>query len=242
MLELLNERYLPVCELAIDTDSRRRRVNNPAASGIGIVCFACIIATMYRKLADRLGEPIHLNLLSLLVIAFGGFRAKVEFDLVSRRPYAFGVLKAADTFRAFQLSGTLYALEFGVASGDGLISMARIAQRVTRVTGVEIKVVGFDTGTGLPQPRDYRDHPEHFMTGDYAPTDKDQLIRRLPENCSVRYGDISATVDEFLNNLRGVIGFVSVDVDYYWSAKEMLTNLLRDRCEKVPSGRPGLFR
>ena len=84
------------------------------------------------------------------MIAFGGFRAKVEFDLVSRRPYAFGVLKAADMFRAFQLSGTLYALEFGVASGDGLISMARIAHRVTRVTGVEIKVVGFDTGTGLP--------------------------------------------------------------------------------------------
>ena len=64
-------------------------------------------------------------------------------------------------------------------------------------------MVGFDTGTGLPHPRDYRDHPEHFMTGDFAPTDKDQLIRRLPENCSVRYGDISATVDEFLNNLPG---------------------------------------
>ena len=46
------------------------------------------------QLKDRLGEPLHLNLLSLVVRLFGSFRAKVAFDLVERRKYAFPLLKA----------------------------------------------------------------------------------------------------------------------------------------------------
>ena len=38
-----------------------------------------------RHLRDRLAEPLHLNLISLFVQAFGSFRAKVAFDLVERR-------------------------------------------------------------------------------------------------------------------------------------------------------------
>jgi hypothetical protein len=185
-----------------------------------------------RHLADRLGEPIHLNLLSLLVLAFGDIRAKIDFDLISRRPYAFGVLKAADILRGFRMSGPLYALEFGVASGDGLISMARIAERVTKATGVEINVVGFDTGTGLPPPRDYRDHPEYYATSDYPPIDKERLKATLPRNYSIVYGDINDTVREFLDHLSGVVGFVSIDVDYYWSARESLRILSAQEPEK----------
>jgi len=178
--------------------------------------------TLKNQLADRLGEPVHLNLLSLFVMLFGSYRTKIEFDLISRRPYAFGVSKAADIFQSFRLSGPLYALEFGVAGGDGLINMARIAQKITQSTGVDIRVVGFDTGEGLPPPRDYRDHPEHYAAGDYPPIDKERLLQKLPRNCSLIYGDIAQTVGEFLERLNGTTGFVSVDVDYYWSAKEAL--------------------
>jgi hypothetical protein len=52
------------------------------------------------------------------------------------------------------------AAEFGVANGAGLLNMCEIAARVTRETGVGFRIVGFDAGTGLPQPIDYRDHPE----------------------------------------------------------------------------------
>ena len=37
------------------------------------------------------------------------------------------------------------------AYGNGLMNMARIAKKVTSLTGVVIDVVGFDTGAGLPQ-------------------------------------------------------------------------------------------
>ncbi|MGA0099875.1 MAG: hypothetical protein ACO3LM_10360 [Steroidobacteraceae bacterium] len=53
-----------------------------------------------KAFADRLGEPLHLNVLSVLVRLFGGFRAKVAFDLVERRRYAYPLLKAADEARA----------------------------------------------------------------------------------------------------------------------------------------------
>src|ERR1700761_8362724 len=45
---------------------------------------------------ERLTEPLHLNIASLFVAAFGGYRAKVAFDLVVRQQYAFPILFAAD--------------------------------------------------------------------------------------------------------------------------------------------------
>ena len=52
-------------------------------------------------------------------------------------------------------------LEFGVAGGAGLLSLERIAELVEGLTGVEIEVHGFDTGTGLPAPKDYRGYATH---------------------------------------------------------------------------------
>jgi hypothetical protein len=42
----------------------------------------------WRMFLERGTEPLHLNLLSLLVAAVGGFRMKVEFDLVLRQHHA----------------------------------------------------------------------------------------------------------------------------------------------------------
>jgi hypothetical protein len=39
--------------------------------------------------AERLTEPLHLNVIAAFVLVFGTFRAKVAFDLVLRRQFAF---------------------------------------------------------------------------------------------------------------------------------------------------------
>src|SRR5438874_1170570 len=98
-----------------------------------------------RILRERLTEPLHLNFLSLLVWAFGSYRAKVAFDLVVRQWNAYGVLKAADHARELGIN-RVSVLEFGVAAGAGLMNLAEIARRVTRVTGVQFSLYGFDTG------------------------------------------------------------------------------------------------
>ena len=175
-----------------------------------------------RILIERLTEPLHLNLVALGVAALGGLRAKVAFDLVVRHHTAFGLLTAAD--RAGALGNrAMTALEFGVGEGAGLVNMAQIARRVSRETGMAIDVVGFDTGAGMPQPRDHRDHPEYYTEGDFrmAP---EALRGRLPASTELILGEIGTTLPAFQERLscERPVGYVAVDLDYYWSTVECL--------------------
>ncbi len=149
------------------------------------------------------------------------FRTKVAFDLVVRQQHAFCLLEAADIAVKRGIP-RLTAVEFGVANGTGLMNICRIAERVTRETGVEFDVVGFDTGAGMPPPVDYRDHPDLYAEGDFPLQDSGQLRRRLPANARILLGEVAATVPEFLQSNPAPIGFVSIDLDYYSSTKDAL--------------------
>jgi len=177
-----------------------------------------------RLLKDRLSEPLHLNVLSAFVRLFGGFRIQVEFDLVERRRYAFALLQAADWASRYGVS-RISALEFGVAAGAGLVNLAWLAQRVTRETGVDIDIMGFDTGTGMPPPVDHRDYPEEFREGDFPTTDRERLARLLPDDVRVIYGPLAQTARGFADTVASPIGFISFDLAYYsstWDAMQVL--------------------
>lgn len=186
-----------------------------------------------RVFMERLTEPLHLNLLSAAVALFGGFRARVAFDLVVRQNHAFGLLKAADQAREFGIR-RIAAVEFGVAQGAGIMNLCEIARRVSRATGVEIDIIGFDTGTGMPPPRDHRDHPEVYAAGDFPMPNREELVGRLPPNARIYFGDVGKTVPQFLAECKGVVGFVSFDVDYYWSTLEALKLFEGDAATYLP--------
>jgi len=175
-----------------------------------------------RILYERLTEPLHLNILSAGIAAFGSFRAKVDWDLVLRPQHAYSILKCGDLAKRLGIS-SVTLVEFGVAAGAGLFNMRMIADRVTEVTGVEFEVVGFDTGQGMPPPTGYKDHPDLYQAGDF-PMDVDALRRKLPPRTEIVVGEIRATIPEFLRRLsaRAPIGFVSIDVDYYSSTVDSL--------------------
>ena len=63
-----------------------------------------------------------MNIAAAFVAAFGSFRAKVAFDLVARRPLAFGLLRAADWAKECGID-RITAIELGVANGAGLMNM-----------------------------------------------------------------------------------------------------------------------
>ncbi|MGH7987761.1 MAG: hypothetical protein ACREQX_15965 [Candidatus Binataceae bacterium] len=175
----------------------------------------------YRILRERLTEPLHLNLASMLVAGFGGFRARVAWDLVQRAHYAYGLLEGADQARAAGLD-SFTAVEFGVAAGEGLLNLCKIAERIKAATGVTVQIAGFDTGQGMPPPTDYRDHPEQFATGDF-PMDFAALRARLPANCRLVLGPVGDTVEQFRRtvlNAQAPLGFVAFDLDYYSSTKQ----------------------
>ncbi len=180
-----------------------------------------------RLVFERLTEPIHLNLISLLAAAFGSFRTRVALDLVVRQQYAYPLLRAADAARELGLEAVT-VVECGVAAGAGLLNICAISERVSSITGIKFKVVGFDSGEGMPPPCDYRDHPDLYRGGDF-PMEPKRLLEALPPNAELILGPLDQTVEHFRNRIEPTspLGFVSIDVDYYCSTKAAL-ELLTD--------------
>lgn len=174
-----------------------------------------------RIYVERLGEPLLYNVVGVFHLFFGSVTKKIEYDCVPRQPYAFGIMTAAKHAQS-QGIGRLTIIEFGVAAGAGLLNMCAIAGMVTHETGVEFDIVGFDSGEGMPPPVDYRDHPEKYFTGDFPLVQRDGLLRALPPNARILFGPLPASLEEAKRQFTSPIGFVSVDVDYYWSAAECL--------------------
>lgn len=185
-----------------------------------------------RIFYERLTEPLHLNLMALGVAAFGGFRAKVSFDLVLRQQHAYAILTSADLALEMGIK-EVTLIEFGVAAGAGILNICELAERVTCETGVRFRIYGFDTGKGMPPPESYRDHPEIYQQGDF-PMNHETLQRSLPGNAKLVIGEISQTVGPFLSRITAdaPIGFISIDVDFYTSTRDALTIL---------SGNPGQY-
>jgi hypothetical protein len=175
-----------------------------------------------RILLERLTEPLHLNIASVFIGLFGSWRAKRAFDLVLRPHNAYGIFDAAARCKRLGIR-KLAVCEFGVANGAGLMNMARIAEPVMADTGVDIKVFGFDTGKGMPPPIDYRDHPDHYSTGDFQMDTR--LTANLPLNTQILLGPIKETLPGFLAMVEQagyMIGYVVLDVDYYSSTCDAL--------------------
>lgn len=142
---------------------------------------------------------------------------------LSKLPYSFygyGIYHGADLARRLNIP-RISIIEFGVAGGRGLLAMEAHAEKVTRLLGVKIDIFGFDTGTGLVLPKDYRDMPYRFAAGNYS-MDIEELRARL-KNATLVLGDVKDTTKKFLDTERlPPIGFVSFDMDFYSSTMDAL--------------------
>lgn len=148
-----------------------------------------------------------------------------------RANYTWSVLHAASIARRTGRPSVGVA-EFGVAGGNGLVALERAAAAVESELGVGIDVYGFDTGEGLPPPRDYRDAPFIMDGGDF-PMDLDLLRSRL-SRAELLLGDVSETIPAFLASDRTPLGFISFDLDYYSSTRDALAILRADADRLLP--------
>jgi len=114
-------------------------------------------------------------------------------------------------------------VEFGVATGLGLRCLLDVADVLRTHLDLTVHVVGFDNRTGLPAPRDYRDHPEIWSASQFAMgadyTALEEEARRRGGELVI--GDVSSTLPAYKwhspDGVRRVIAFCSIDVDYYSS-------------------------
>lgn len=151
-----------------------------------------------------------------------GYRA-IRQNLFHRGQYAYCMILAAETALRMGLK-SVTAIEFGVWYGAGLLNICEIADFIEQTLGVRFRVIGFDTGQGLPEVADYRDHPELWASGELAMPNYDELRATLPANGELIIGDIAETLDGVAQTLTrdAPVGFVSIDVDQYHSAASSL--------------------
>lgn len=158
------------------------------------------------------------------------YSKKVFWDAVDRPHYAYGIYQAAYTARHQGIS-EISAIEFGVAGGNGLVAMEDVADAVTAETGVGVRVFGFDTGTGMPEPVDHRDLPYLWRPGDF-PMDIEGLRARL-RSATLVLGDVTETVEGFVEaHDPPPVGFVAFDLDY-WSSTVAALRLFDASAERL---------
>src|SRR5579859_5954169 len=135
----------------------------------------------------------------------------------SRPHYIWGVLAAARNAATLGIR-RVSALEFGVAGGNGLIALENAALATAQLTGVEVEVYGFDTGTGMPPAKDHRDVPWLIREGMF-PMDEAALRERL-RHAQLVLGPVRETVATWAGEGHPPLGFAAFDLDYYSSTME----------------------
>ena len=153
-------------------------------------------------------------------------------ESAAQRPwYTWGVLQGVHLAQAIGIH-RVSVIEFGVAGGNGLVLLERIADKVGEIFGVSVDVYGFDTGSGLPKPLDYRDCPNLWSPG-YFPMDTEKLQRRL-QRAKLILGLVEDTVPEFIKSKPSPVAFISFDLDYYSSTIQAFKLLEADQTLLLP--------
>jgi hypothetical protein len=174
--------------------------------------------------------PLMLGLWSMCPV--GSLENRITYGIHSRPHYAYGVYWAAITAERLRVP-KITVIEFGVAGGRGLVALEKISAEIAQATGVQIQVVGFDTGQGMPGPLDYRDLP-HIWNQGFYPMDQEKLRSQLT-HAELVLGDVADTTLAWLEAAqRAPIGFIAFDLDYYSSTKAAFNIFSRDHDQYLP--------
>jgi hypothetical protein len=148
--------------------------------------------------------------------SIGSLDFRLAIQALNRPEYAFGVRQAVFLATRLKLP-SVSVIEFGVAGGAGLVALEEYALEIGSAHGIEVAVYGFDLGSGLPTPSDYRDLGYVWKRGAYQ-MDADSLRKRL-KIAQLLLGDVAETVPQFLLARHAPVGFVSFDLDFYSSTR-----------------------
>jgi hypothetical protein len=179
---------------------------------------------MFKRVRRLFKEPVPLRFHVLRFLDrrlnFLGYPSKLDYNIIERPWYGHCLLHAAYLARRLG-HPRISAIEFGVAGGNGLVALEHHAAHVTRETGIEIAIFGFDTGTGMPPPVDYRDMPYLWQAGYFA-MDPELLQARL-QFSKLLLGPVDSTLLTFFRQENPApIGFIAFDMDYYSSTVSAL--------------------
>ena len=91
-------------------------------------------------------------------------------------------------------------IEFGVASGKGLICLETITSQLEELFDIKIDIYGFDLGTGLLAPKNSMDLKYWFQSGQYKMNE--ESLRSKLKKSKLIIGDVNETIDRFINEYK----------------------------------------
>jgi hypothetical protein len=160
------------------------------------------------------------------------YEIRVEHGAIERPHYGYCVLQAAKLAKKLGHQ-SVSVIEFGVAGGNGLVNLEMHAAEVSKLTGIQIRIFGFDTGHGLPPPDDYRDLPHHWRQGFFS-MDVNKLRAKLAHSQLV-LGSIAETLPHFVRDCDPApIGAIFLDLDYYSSTRDAIRLFDLHRARLLP--------
>ncbi len=175
------------------------------------------------RLADRIVDlttrPVPLRTLFFRKLyqrwPIGSYTTRLNSGAIERPHYGWCMFNAA--LEAKDLGhNAMTVVEMGVAGGNGLLCLCRHRDEIQKELGIEILVVGFDTGAGLPPSTDARDLLYLWPTGSFE-MDHDALNKRIAGRATVILGNVAKTVASWNPRPDAPLGAIMFDLDYYSS-------------------------
>jgi hypothetical protein len=145
----------------------------------------------------------------------GSYRARLHVGAVRRPNYGWCVYHAAEEALSLGYKA-ITVIEFGVAGGNGLVNLCQHKKEIQKELGIEIAVVGFDTGIGLPASHDPRDLLYFWPAGSFE-MNLEALEKRIAGQAELVLGDVAATVASWEPRAEAPIGAIMFDLDFYTS-------------------------
>jgi hypothetical protein len=145
------------------------------------------------RLIDLSTRPVPLRTLVMRKLLarwpVGPYRARLTAGAVNRPGYGLCMYHAAEEARELGYKA-ITAIELGVAGGQGILCMCEHREEIRKALGIEIHLLGFDSGTGLPSSDDPRDVRYYWAPGAYE-MDRPSLEKRLAGRARIIFGNIA---------------------------------------------------
>jgi hypothetical protein len=186
------------------------------------------------SLTDRLtnyaSRPVSYRLLLFRNLLrrwhFGSYKARLNAGAIHRPNYGWCVYHAATQAKALGHKAVT-VIEFGVAGGNGLLCLCDNSRQIAKEVGIEIRVVGFDSGSGLPASTDRRDILYAWPAGSFR-MDRAALERRIGNQAQLVLGNVSETVGAWQPDPQAPLAAVLFDLDYFTSTVSALPVLTKE--------------
>lgn len=170
----------------------------------------------------QLSRPVPIRTLALRKLLrtcpIGSYETRLRAGGVHRPNYGWCLYYAARQAKALGYS-VITAVELGVAGGNGLVCLCRHREEIRKALGIEVVLVGFDAGSGMPATSDIRDVLYFWPPGLFA-MDQGALEARIAGRAQLVIGNVANTVKQWTPSPDAPIGAIMFDLDYYTSTMD----------------------